>query len=98
MHVERVQQLVQSVRVVEIPVSVLVQHNLLSDEQPNGLKPIGPAKVRGVVEDRLRGGKVSVDRRDVVRLVGVQVEVVAQIGQAERVYSVSNPAKRISNR
>ena len=89
MHVERVEQLVQGFSVVEIPVSVLVQHNLLSDKQPNGLKPIGPAKVRGVVEDRLRGGKVSVDRQDVVRLVGIRVEVVAQISQAEIMHSMT---------
>merc|ERR550517_1139027 len=60
----------------------------------HSLKPIRPAKIGGVVEDRLRGGgEVSVDRRDVVRLVGVRVEVVAEIGQSERMYSVSNPIR-----
>ena len=43
------------------------------------MEQIRLSKVRGVVEDWQGGGKVPVDGRDVVRLVGVWVEVVAKI-------------------
>ena len=89
MHVERVEQLVQGFSVVEIPVSVLVQHNLFGHLKTHRLKPIRSSDVRGVVEDRLGGGEVSVDGRDVVRLVGIRVEVVAQISQAEIMHSMT---------
>ena len=93
-HVERMQKLVQDVSVVEIPVLIFIQYNLLCHQKTYGLEPIRSSKVRGVVEDWQGGGKIPVDGWDVVRLVGVWVEVVVKIGQGERVYSVSNPAKQ----
>ena len=40
------------------------------------------------------GGEVPVDGRDVVRLVGGWVEVMAEVGQGQRVDSVSDPGRK----
>ena len=93
---ERVRQVmfVEPWSVGEVPASILVQHNLFGHLKTHGLKPIWPTYVWGVVEDRLWGGEVPVDGRDVVRLVGGWVEVMAEVGQGQRVDSVSDPGRK----
>ena len=88
---QRVYQFCQGVGIFEIPMLVVLEHHLLSHQETHGFEPVRPTNVRGIVEDWNRGREVPVDRRDVVRLVGVRVEVEAQISQGERVYAMSNP-------
>ena len=66
MHVQGVQQLVQGVRVLQVPVLVVVQNDVLCDLEPLCLEPTRTWQVRGIVEDRRLGGEVPVVRWDIV--------------------------------
>ena len=46
---------------MEIPVLVIIENDLFSNQKTRGLEPIWPSKVRSIVEDRYGGGEVPVD-------------------------------------
>ena len=46
---------------MEIPVLVIIENDLFSNQKTSGLEPIWPSKVRSIVEDRHGGGEVPVD-------------------------------------
>ena len=66
MHVEGVQQLVQGVRVLQVPVLVIVQNDVLCDLEPLCSEPTRTRQVGGIIEDRHLGGEVPVDIKDIV--------------------------------